>query len=1007
MKTGTWNRSLLVGIVFLFLLPTAFAQINPWFTDDGMAIRQGRHVTMGMNAVADDGQGSILITWCDARTGSMDVYAQLYSPSGETLWPGEDLAIAATEYPDQDPKAIHTSDGNWIIAWQDFRNDVDQLGVGEIYLTKLDAFGNPVWEQPVGPIGGSLSYFYRWGVHPDDLGGATLFWRNDNRLQLQRVSADGNLMWETIPDMSLDYSAHDPVTFTGDGGAVVMLRKNRDVTTPEIRVQKINPDGSYAWGGEADGLLLDSHSNTDRMIMVNPVELSDDSWVLAWFESSINTLYAQKVTPEGDMLWEDETVVSSAMRHLDYRSATAIDDNHVVYFCRDDVQATAFDFSGDAPEVAWQADALDGSNVAELVTTSLPDGDLLVTWAGYTESSPQIQSHRLTQDGSWVWDQVQLLGSFGQIVHFGTVLLNNEVVTVWSGNQEGLQGVRMQCQNLESGICENELPIPVIEGISDQTYEPIIARSDNNAIICWIDYRRYPGGEMYYQVVDWQTGEQRNAWNGAPLVEWLPIEENSTRSVGQIQILPDGQGGAVLTWESETRSSTDVTYLMGQRINAQGERLWGEDGRILGIFAESAHEYLNQYKTILIDDEVFAVASAVSVIEHGWTPAPAVSWYDMQGNRLDADLFFPELEGDLRTGFYLEVFPAEEGDIILSFIARTLDQETNASYYMRIAQPGQVVWTASNILETSFQMVDRVQLPATGAISTLINTTGDQGALYAESISLDGEWLQEPMTTITENELYRDDTYFRIDPTTGDVVQFSYSTAEVQFRRYGIDGSVLVSEEDEVMIGSGDYIADLVFDPEGGMYVVSIDFSMNVDTNIFFTYITPSGEPMSDLYDGTRLTVVDAPFEQSQLYTIPDGEGGFAMVWNDWRGSLVAEPQDDVYAFRYNDFTTAVTGEQTITLPGDFALLPAYPNPFNPSTTLTYTVPRNGKIRLAVYDLLGREVVRLVDGVQEAGTYHQVWQATSRNGMTVSTGTYFVRYDTPQGTQAQKVLLLK
>ena len=73
-------------------------------------------------------------------------------------------------------------------------------------------------------------------------------------------------------------------------------------------------------------------------------------------------------------------------------------------------------------------------------------------------------------------------------------------------------------------------------------------------------------------------------------------------------------------------------------------------------------------------------------------------------------------------------------------------------------------------------------------------------------------------------------------------------------------------------------------------------------------------------------------------------------------------------------------------LPRTVALLQNYPNPFNPATTLTYTLDRAGPVELSVYDLTGRVVSSLVDGVQPAG-YHEV----RFNADGLPTGTYVYR----------------
>ena len=94
-------------------------------------------------------------------------------------------------------------------------------------------------------------------------------------------------------------------------------------------------------------------------------------------------------------------------------------------------------------------------------------------------------------------------------------------------------------------------------------------------------------------------------------------------------------------------------------------------------------------------------------------------------------------------------------------------------------------------------------------------------------------------------------------------------------------------------------------------------------------------------------------------------------------------------------------------LPEAFALHQNYPNPFNPSTTIRFDLPEATKVHLAVYDILGREVVRLVDGQLEAGYHQQVWNAQDRNGNEVPTGIYFVLVVTPEFRKSIKIVLLK
>jgi len=94
--------------------------------------------------------------------------------------------------------------------------------------------------------------------------------------------------------------------------------------------------------------------------------------------------------------------------------------------------------------------------------------------------------------------------------------------------------------------------------------------------------------------------------------------------------------------------------------------------------------------------------------------------------------------------------------------------------------------------------------------------------------------------------------------------------------------------------------------------------------------------------------------------------------------------------------------------PEEFAISQNYPNPFNPNTTISYQLPSAGIVSLKVYDMLGREVVVLVDGVKEAGYYNATF-----NGSDLASGIYFIRFTaTPQDgshpfIRTMKILLTK
>jgi hypothetical protein len=89
-------------------------------------------------------------------------------------------------------------------------------------------------------------------------------------------------------------------------------------------------------------------------------------------------------------------------------------------------------------------------------------------------------------------------------------------------------------------------------------------------------------------------------------------------------------------------------------------------------------------------------------------------------------------------------------------------------------------------------------------------------------------------------------------------------------------------------------------------------------------------------------------------------------------------------------------------VPRDLALEQNFPNPFNPTTVLSFRLPVAGSVRLTVYDLLGREVAVLVDERKAPGTYDVTF-----DGARFASGMYLCRLTAGEGVASRKMLLTK
>jgi hypothetical protein len=89
-------------------------------------------------------------------------------------------------------------------------------------------------------------------------------------------------------------------------------------------------------------------------------------------------------------------------------------------------------------------------------------------------------------------------------------------------------------------------------------------------------------------------------------------------------------------------------------------------------------------------------------------------------------------------------------------------------------------------------------------------------------------------------------------------------------------------------------------------------------------------------------------------------------------------------------------------IPERFLLKAAFPNPFNPVTTIGFDVPNPSNVKLIVYDLVGRQVAQLVDDYQHPGNYFINWDATG-----LPSGMYLIKMTADDFISTQKVMLVK
>jgi len=221
-----------------------------------------------------------------------------------------------------------------------------------------------------------------------------------------------------------------------------------------------------------------------------------------------------------------------------------------------------------------------------------------------------------------------------------------------------------------------------------------------------------------------------------------------------------------------------------------------------------------------------------------------------------------------------------------------------------------------------------------------------------------------------------------------------------------IAGSVLIPGDIEIpgdimVVGDYAYIADR----SSGLQIVNIANAENLEiigscdtpgdaTGIF---LDDSYAIIADYYSGVQIVrVADPadPFLWGYGFTGSPAIGVFGQIWD----LIYVTTTDSLFIFRYSGDNIGTDLKN----PQEFSVSQNYPNPFNASTVINYYLAEESDVAIEIYDLLGRKVETLAQGIKPVGNHQATWDASVQ-----ASGIYFYRIKAGDKVETEKMVLLK
>ncbi len=245
---------------------------------------------------------------------------------------------------------------------------------------------------------------------------------------------------------------------------------------------------------------------------------------------------------------------------------------------------------------------------------------------------------------------------------------------------------------------------------------------------------------------------------------------------------------------------------------------------------------------------------------------------------------------------------------------------------------------------------------------------------------------------------------------------------------YQISGQTTVSEiliwfgGKTVAANPGNVTATIYSNSEAGTPLQLLGTSAvsmaDIDTSGFLTsfIFNPLVDVDTGFFAGIRMSTVAG--DSVGLVSTDDGCTAVTNSWEQWNDStwhtIESSWQNDTGGPLKIDFAvfpvlqtnpTAVTGKKQ--LPAGFALQQNFPNPFNPSTTITYMTSQNTWVTLKIFNLTGQEIRTLVNEFQTTGSRTVKWDGVKNNGTSAASGMYVYKLNAGNVTESRRMLLLK
>ncbi len=977
-------------LLFIFGLTIA----TGFFAQNLEVLRNSQLVKFNGVSVRTPNSSSIVF-WDDSITGSANIWAQKLSTEGVPLWlTPRQITFGSNEK--RISEAVLSSDGNIIILY-------DQISITDyqtkLFLQKLSPAGQVLWSTDGICVGSAYYHGSNKLLVPNSIGGAFVVSHpieGDSQLNLHNYNSLGASL---LPDPNLYNIPASYLTEAvpdGEGGIIIKSAVWNHPNGYSTHLVHINSEGDIV--GSNPLISSDVLGYGSYRIISTP----QNEFLL--YRIDYNSLALIKFDINGNMLFPSEVNIPLIAGSGSIFNTTVVPSTDGCFFY------SAAGSSIDSPDFittgklnsdgtpAWSSPVTfnETGYIEKNLITPAPNAAVWLCYAPRTDSNSWdeclLKTTLISANGTPAFAPVEIGSSTIYNSVPVAIAQNNKAIIVW--NNLGDSTVGVSCQTINStGALAQAPPGVSLRATLNGSASLITSHSFSNRFIyLFNDTRTQSSGKLFFQITDSDI-DRILEQDGRALNPGTLAREVYMDSI----VLPNNKLALLYTLSVD---DNDTLYL--QEISDNGQKSYPGFGLQISISGQSF--FSNAKLSIVGSDVLIAWDSADQNGQSEW----------ISGQRIHNGMALWQPGGKTivpSTMLYIDLRALVGNYLIFEGVAPNWSEYNLKALALNDNGDPASGWQSEGISIASNALIYTNMLLSAGLMANnlalLYNNTDDGVVtLYAQEVDPSANLLlgQQGITLgeadnyysmFISDALYNTDLSFLIrkDVQPGVYLQILHPDGTTGFEGLGtyIDYEWETMQEPKLIR----YLS--------GNYSVLWSGYESDHSILNHRYVSASGE----ISDAEFPELPPANASYTQLCTSSIGNvGSFAFNGNTYYDLYRGDPLtlSSVYAVKINPLPSSIDDPSVSSPVLDCS---NYPNPFNPSTTIRYSIDKAQEVKLAIYNSKGQLVNTIVNQQLNAGLHEVVWDGKDSQGNAVASGIYLYKIQAGKYSQTKKMMLMK